>query len=995
MEPILKTIAREYSQRYQDIRKFCFVFPNKRCGVFFKNYLEEDGIKTEDFPYVYTISDFVSHISQLQEANRIVQLFTLFNSYREIIGEEVPMEFDDFRNWGETVLADFNTVDLYLRDSDLIFKNVKDYREISANFLNEDQKEVMAEYFGVETTGDSNGFWKVFEDYENTSELQKKFLNLWQILGPLHLKFIESLNEKGLGSTGWIYRKAAEKVEKGDFEISSYNKIIFVGFNALTEAERSIFRNLQNIKGFSGFDSYVDFIWDLTGPILNGKNFSASRFVDYNRRHFPEPDWFSSIMEKYEVTNYPEIEIISAPSVTAQSKVAGEILSEYKTEEKKHLISKAEVALVLPDETLLSNTLYSLPEDIGFINLTMGYSLKQTPVSSYVSLLRRLYLNARESKQGLIFFMKDLRMLFSHPYSFILFDGAEVTKLLEYADQYHKVRLYLEEIKQFLPTSYEYLRFPSKNDTEQAEDIFKYLNRLLDSMTERLLSDSNETENEGINQDAAQIKVYLEYLDSLEHNIKEYKIQISPLSILQLTERLLSGEKIGFEGEPLSGLQVMGTLETRSLDFKHVIIMSMNEGVMPRKAMTSTFIPETLRKAYGLPPARYSEEIFSYYFYRLISRAEKVTLIYDGRTVSGQRGGESRYLLQLREYVPSEKLKEQVWQYRLQSPPNPDSSIPKTPQIRELTLPFTITGEGRKNFSASSLNTYRECEVKFFLQNILNINSDPDREEFMDAITIGDVLHNVMMELYLPPHQQKQLLTSPVIIDENFLNKILSKPAVISSLVEKNIQEFYYGNKGEKKQEIKSGVTDIIAEQIEELVKNILQYDLKLAPFNLYGCEVSENIRVKLHSGRIVNFRFAIDRLDEIIYNGEKKLRIVDYKTGSKKRKAENLTEVFKGGYYSEQIFQLFTYAWLLDKIGKKGNEDLITEIYFVPDLIKEEGGLPELEGEKVDSYNKYAEEFDQKLDNMIEGIFENPRFEECTTFESCVLCAFRTYCGK
>lgn len=992
MEPILKTIAREYSQRYHNLKNLCFLFPNKRCGVFLRKYFDEYDIHTEDLPHILTISEFMAMASRKYEASRIEQLFALYNSYLEIMkarDKSEAIEFDKFRSWGEIVLSDFNTVDQNLVDPAEIFKNVKDFRELSTDFLSEDQKEVMREYFGFDSYSTHKGFWKNFENEDQLSPLKKSFLNLWQILGPLHHQFINHLEEKGLGTSGSIYRRAYERVNEIGKEIFPYKKIIAVGFNALTESERKIFLKLKDENGYPAFDNFIDFIWDSTGPILSDKNFSASRFIEYNKRHFPGPEWFEKIKTKESYKTFPEIEIFAAPGNIAQTKIAGDILKWYAEGHGRTMLDNSEVALILPDESLLTNMLYSIPDNISEVNLTMSLSFRHTSIATFMSLVRRLYAGMRENKKGKIFYSKDIKMVATHPYSYILFPYREIEDLIQYIDNYHKITLSLDEITSFVSDASVLFQLPSKKKEEK--EVFQCLKTLLNMLIEKI-----ELDESFPGEDVSQIKIFKEYVEDLEETLNEYRITVPGISILSMAENLLASEKIGFEGEPLIGLQVMGTLETRSLDFRHLIILSMNEGIMPRKTFTSTFIPESLRTAYGLPPAKYAEEIFAYYFFRLISRAEKVTLIYDSSATSGNKGAESRYLLQLSEFSPEEKILKTAWQYTLKGSDTNNPVIRKTNEIKELIDSFSSDGSDRKNLSASSLNTLRECEVKFFLQYLLNINADPERGDYLDPITIGNILHEVMMELYLPKELQNRLLEYPVSLDKKKLENILNDENKLDSIIKSKVGKLYFKRKEESSDLDESGVTALIAEQIGELAKAIVRHDLTIAeksPIKLYGCEITKKFKVKLSSGKEVNFRFAIDRLDEIDTENGRKLRIIDYKTGSKKLEAENFEDIFRGGYESSQIFQLFTYAWLLSKMGIKGWEDVVTEIYSVPIFEKGERGLPVIEKTQVESYRPYIETFDQGMNEIIEKLFSGSEFQGPLNKGECEMCGFKDFC--
>lgn len=999
MEPILKTVAREYSRRYPDLTKICFLFPNKRCGVFLRKYFYEFGVRKKKQPHILTISDLVMKIADKEEATRMDQLFTLYNCYLEIVEPKIREEkkeelgFESFRNWGEIVLNDFNTVDTSMASAEEVFKNVKDYREIASYFLTDEQHEVLQDYFGISEIEEPGTFWKKFYEEGADSEVKQKFLNLWQVMYPLHEKFIEKLGDRGEGSSGSIYRRATEIVEEKGREAVDFLKIVAVGFNALTESERRIFKTLRDEEGTPGYDSFMDFIWDSTGPILKDSNFTSSRFVDYNRRHFPEPDWIRPALDAVEVTEHPYIEIVGSPSNTSQTKVASEILKQYDPEELQQLIEESQVALVLPDETLLWNMIYSIPEVVEDINITMGVSMRHSSIATFMSLFRRLYAGMRETKTGPVFFSKDLKMFFTHPYSYILFDADAVEKLMHYISDYHKVTLTLEEIEASLPGAKKVLDLPSKE--EKGEKIFEAVERILTLLETKFIPQKTNEEEEEVpatNEDAAYIHNYRESLNKFRENLLRFGIRVIPLTALSLLDKLVGGEKLGFEGEPLVGLQVMGTLETRSLDFRHVIILSMNEGIMPRKAFSSTFIPESLRKSYGLPPARYAEEIFGYYFYRLISRAEKVTLIYDGRAITGLRSGESRYLQQLREYAPADKLTESVWQYGLQKEESKEVSMKKTPEILEMLEAYSKDYPEGKNISASTLDNYRQCEVKFFIKNVLNINDEGEKGEYMDSISIGNVVHEVMMELYMPKEDQGKLLEKPKTLTASRLKEILEDKKMIPDLVKRKINKHYYSAAEENKLRIDSGVTEILADQIEELVRNIVNYDLSIAPVNVYGCEINRKFKIKLSSGREVNVNFAIDRLDSIIVDGKAQLRIIDYKTGKKKLMAKDMESMFEGGSGSSQIFQLFFYAWLLGKMDVKGWEDVRTEIYSVPDLLKDKSNVPQISKVAAESFRPYIDEFSSRLDTMIESIFSSPEFRDT---DDCGYCSFRAICGK
>lgn len=1010
MIPILQSIAQAYTERYgKKLSEICFLFPNKRSATIFKKHISEIIKEETNLPKLWTINRFISSIAKRKEATRLEQLFTLYNCYQKLerlenpSAEDVDIDFDNFRNLGEIILSDFNTVDQNLVKPEEIFKNVRDLREISSNFLTEEQKEVMREYFGRTEYEDPSNFWKILFTEKPLSETKQKFMNLWMSLEPLHESFVNELDKRGMASSGGIYRWADKNLERLGRQIFHFKKIVVVGFNVLNGAEQSIFKKLQSFPGYVDFDDFADFIWDFTGPLLNNTKLSCSKFITYNQKKFPTAEWIKKKIAGSNTEIFPQIKIISSPSYTSQLKIAGKILAELDKSPDTDNFENAETVLVLPDESLLSNTLYSLPKEVKKVNLTMGYSFKNTSIASFMNILRRNYKKYEMVKGQPTFFVKELKNLLAHPFSYLIFGTENLEKILSYLNKNHKITINSEEINSLINKGFTLFNFPSKK--EEGKQMFSYLENLLDHLLQLIGSDENST-HQVPSLEREHIQIYKDNLTDLKKYVNEYDIPISPMGVLINVDKLISAEKIGFEGEPLSGLQIMGTLETRLLDFKNVILVSMNEGIMPKKSRIKSFIPETLRKAYGLPPSYYSEEIFAYYFFRLISRAEKVFLIYDSQISNGKRGGESRYLLQLKQYAPQDKLSFENWSFLLEGYESEPSEIHKTDKILEKLNPYLSGHPNKRYLSSSSLSNYRDCQIKFYLRNVLNINPDPESEEFIDSISLGKILHDVMMQIYVSEENKEKLLKNPEIIDSGKIKILLNSDTLLKTLIRKSINKIFFhrnekDEKGKDKDYPLSQTSELVGENILSLVKQILQHDLELAPFKIWGCEITENLELELSNGRKVNFRFAIDRLDEIM-DGSKNstLRIVDYKSGALHIEAENIEEVINGDNKSEQIFQLFTYAWVLNKKDFAKDKKILTEIYKVPDILtKPQSGIPKIGKRQINGYNDpgmdFSIAFNEGIENLINDIFDSPSFKPSKNHGNCDNCPFISICMK
>ncbi|MDE7437359.1 MAG: PD-(D/E)XK nuclease family protein [Muribaculaceae bacterium] len=1004
----LDSIAGAYAEKFDDLSDFCFVFPNKRAGRFFQEALSRQ-ISSDAIlgPEVISIPDFVEALSGLETASRIEMLFRLFNIYKEKKGElrlkskdNDLLEFDSFRNWGEILLSDFSEVDQYNIDADELFANVSDYREISSNFLTDDQLEVLEKYFGYSpSTGDVKRFWKNFsKGGEGLSDIKRNFLYLWQAMGPLYHGLNETLEAEGLATPGRIYRRALERVEEEGRGIVPYRKIVFVGFNALSTTEALLFETLVKAGGVPECeeDSFVDFFWDATGPVLESQNSDSSFFLRLNKRNFPSPDWAQPWLEKNRVTTMPsDFRVIASPSNSAQAKIASRRLEEVISAEKDgEKIEEAKVAVVLPDENLLLPLLYAMPEKVESVNLTMGYSLRFTSIASFMHHLRVFHARSRYEKGTLTFFHEDVKALLSHPFTHLLVGTKKVADFNTYITTNHKFRVAIED---FNAGHWSLDKFPLDVASfgEGATGGVLYNDHLLASIDESLAEgDSGVTKSRV---DRSNIATYRNALWQLKNTIEEHDIDMGLSSVFYMVDKLLAGEHVTFEGEPLEGVQVMGLLETRALDFEHLIILSLNDKVMPRKARKATFIPDSLRYGYGMPYSNYQERLFSYYFYRMISRAKSVTLIYDARSGEGMRsGGESRYLTQLRYLYARNKIKYENYQFSISGHENQPEPILKTPEMMAKIQEYAREGS-RKNLSASALKKYGECQIKFYYEQVEGIRTDQEEAEFIDAITQGNIVHETMLMLYFPEGLRGKYLKGRIAVSGEDIDRLMGDTDRIRDYLRRNINRLHYHLPKEEQDRPLEGASEMIASQLEHVVLDILSYDRKLTPFELAGGEMADLWRWEYEPGKFVNMKFAIDRLD-VLNPGRaesERWRIVDYKTGKPSVTAAEFEDIFNGSHEAKNIFQLMLYANLMNLYTGQ-NQNVITSIYSAGEIRKGSENRPKVEGKELTGHQDINEQFIERLNANIRELF-NPDapFRPAEKDDNCRYCKLHDLCGR
>ncbi len=1016
-----------------DLSDICFVFPNKRAGTFFRKYLRQALKGVYLMPEITNITEFVTLVSGRQIGTRLEMLLLLYKCYLEELAPGVPqseldesLRFDNFRVWGDTVLRDFSDVDLHCIDAEEIFTNLKDFRTLATDYLNDNQRRVVEEYFGKHLYEQSDSFWRQFEDVDEISDgkeegdsegvpprrkARKKFVYLWQLLSSLCRRFEASLSAIGQATTGMAYRLAKERLEQYGAEILPWKRVVMVGFNALSGAERGIFSALQDLEvESSGTDKsipepYADFVWDCTGPILRDRENPAGRFVAINKKRYPEPEWLKEYLRKSDTTTLPyHLEKIACPSNALQAKVAGEELVKMHNELGEEAFAEARVAVVVPDESLLMPILYGLPPEVGNVNLTMGYPLKETSISTFITLLRSVQSSQRYSRGERGFGIEELNRLFSHPLSHAILGTSTINRFRSEMASKRRIVVGAEDIKSLSSRGERMLRILGSEAS--VEETSNYMNDVLEMVIEAMSSSHGTMIHNKL--ESANARKWQQALRLLTDSLQRYDIEMRPLTLMYEAERLLSAETVGFRGEPLAGLQIMGLLETRLLDFDHIIILSMNDKIMPQKSRQRTFIPDTLRWGYGMPPSNYQENIFSYYFYRLISRAKSVRMLYDSRIgISG--GGPSRYLHQLDMLYARESLMRSERKVVVTNGSEYSEASGHNVETYRKLRRYLAESDGGRSFSATSLKKYCVCPLKFYLEVICGIKTDYEESEKLGAIEYGNIFHSLMEHMYLPADHigNNNLFDKPVRIHADKIRKLLEDRDRLMSEVVRAINKHYYRRDESDLDMALPPATAIIAEGMLLQLESTLRYDLGLTPFDILGCETAGDVIYDAGDDLRVRMQFKIDRIDLVPTGDDEsgnpiyEYRLVDYKTGYVSYDSTSFDDYFVNMNNSDPTFQMMLYAELLSSWerwqSRYGHPKLGLSIYAVnsPQRVNEIR-VPQINKETIGYYDEVREEFNERLRAMLHEIYiEDKEFEAMPEEKKCSYCSFRAICRK
>ncbi len=941
----------------ENIHKLTLVFPNRRGGTFFSHYLNSLVDKPIISPEIVTINELFSKLSPFHVPDRLSLVFRLFRVYQKLT--KTKERFDDFYFWGDMLVSDFDQVDKYLVDAHELFTNITELKEIEERFtvMPEEEKERL------------ENFWKTLANKEK-SNTQQEFLRLWEDLFGVYTEFKSSLLEEGLAFEGMVYREVVENILAKNSTLFEDKQFVFIGFNALNSCEEMLFDYLK-------LNKKAQFYWDFDPYYLDDENQEAGYFLRKNMIRFPQSEDLGR-SESYFKSN-KAIEIVSIASQLGQAQVAANVL----VKNGYQAINSDDTAIVLCDEELLLPMLSSLPDSQNKVNVTMGYPMKSTPIYGLITQVVDLQKNSRVENEVHLFYYKDVNAVLNHQLIIDLdpFACRNLTTLIK-----KRNLIYVSEMElKTIPFFNQFFAFP-----ESILALSDYFLQLIEGLLEHWQNKKEGSEN---------TMVYCEYLYQsylavnklkgilIEDGAKVFDKAnfISKDSFFRFLGQYLSGLAIPFEGEPLEGLQIMGILETRTLDFKNLIVLSMNDSIMPKTSSGGSFIPFNLRRVFGLPTIEEQNAMYAYYFYRLIQRAEKVTFVYDSGVSGLSTGEKSRYLYQL-ELESKFQIKEVNMGYNLATIVNTPIVIPKDQEVmKRLTKYF----DGSKLLSPSAIDKYLGCSLQFYFRYVAGLYEPEELPEEVDSKTFGTLFHDVMENFY-KPYVQK-------IIEPDQLRSLIADQESLKELVRSSFSRVYFKIDSTADSSLFTGQNWLVFEVVLKYVNKLLAFDLKRAPFMVLGLEEKVSTTVEINEGeQKVKIGGLIDRMDQI----GSEVQIFDYKTGSDKLSFSMLQDLFNPNDLNRNkaAFQILLYAYVVHRNHPEMTK-ISPNIYLIRGLFqrdfssslksKENGNLP------ID-FVPIATSFETHLVELLEEIFNpNISFQQTTITAHCKYCSFKTICRR
>lgn len=959
MESFLKLVAADlYKHTEGNLAHTAVVFPNKRAGLFFNEYLAQESESPIWSPAYVSISELFRSLSPWEVGDPVKLVCELYKIFRR--ETQSTETLDDFYFWGEMLISDFDDADKNKVDTDKLFSNLQDLRNIMDDytFIDDEQEEAIRQFF--------QNF-----SIERRTALKERFISLWDVLGNIYKGFRESLASQNIAYEGMMYRHVIEHL---DVDKLPYEKYVFVGFNVLNKVEHTLFTQLKDAGKAVFYWDYDEFYMKENRQAVTHE---AGEFIRRNLRDFPSP--LSGELFK-NLSKPKEVHYIASSTENAQARYLPQWIRNNLTTPEK------ETAVVLCNEALLQPVLHSLPAEVKHVNITMGFPLSQTPVYSFLIALLELHTHGFNFKSGRYTFQSVVTLL-KHPYTRQLTGQAELLeKELTRNNRFYPLpgELGKDEFltRLFTPLSGNLNLCIRLSETlQQVAGIYQ-------------ANTSGTEDTDAFNQlyRESLFKAYTT-INRFRTLIEEDELTVQSETFRRLLVKVLSATNIPFHGEPAIGMQVMGVLETRNLDFRHLVLLSVNEGQLPKSGGDSSFIPYNLRKAFGMTTIEHKIAVYAYYFYRLLQRAERITLMYNTSSDGLNRGEWSRFMLQFLIEWPHP-----ITRQFLEAGQSPQGTSPitveKTPDVmRQMQSLFDVRANPKAKFSPSALNYYLDCPLKFYYRYVAGLSAPDEVSAEIDSATFGSIFH------YAAEHIYKDLTTHGKVINKEALETLLRNEVKLQDYVDTAFKKLFFNVPQNEKPEY-NGVQLINSAVIARYLKQLLQNDLRYAPFTFIASEmeVDEPIDIQTPKG-VIKSRIGgiIDRMD----SKDGTLRIVDYKTGGDADTPPHVESLFiPDKKRSNYVFQTFLYAAIMCR--KQPTMKIAPALLYIHRAATEtyspviQMGEPRKPKEAVEDFSKYEKEYRERLQGLLEEIF-NPEksFTQTEIIEKCTYCDFKALCKR
>lgn len=959
MESFLKLVAADlYKHTEGNLAHTAVVFPNKRAGLFFNEYLAQESESPIWSPAYVSISELFRSLSPWEVGDPVKLVCELYKIFRR--ETQSTETLDDFYFWGEMLICDFDDADKNKVDTDKLFSNLQDLRNIMDDytFIDDEQEEAIRQFF--------QNF-----SIERRTALKERFISLWDVLGNIYKGFRESLASQNIAYEGMMYRHVIEHL---DVDKLPYEKYVFVGFNVLNKVEHTLFTQLKDAGKAVFYWDYDEFYMKENRQAVTHE---AGEFIRRNLRDFPSP--LSGELFK-NLSKPKEVHYIASSTENAQARYLPQWIRNNLTTPEK------ETAVVLCNEALLQPVLHSLPAEVKHVNITMGFPLSQTPVYSFLIALLELHTHGFNFKSGRYTFQSVVTLL-KHPYTRQLTGQAELLeKELTRNNRFYPLpgELGKDEFltRLFTPLSGNLNLCIRLSETlQQVAGIYQ-------------ANTSGTEDTDAFNQlyRESLFKAYTT-INRFRTLIEEDELTVQSETFRRLLVKVLSATNIPFHGEPAIGMQVMGVLETRNLDFRHLVLLSVNEGQLPKSGGDSSFIPYNLRKAFGMTTIEHKIAVYAYYFYRLLQRAERITLMYNTSSDGLNRGEWSRFMLQFLIEWPHP-----ITRQFLEAGQSPQGTSPitveKTPDVmRRMQSLFDVRANPKAKFSPSALNYYLDCPLKFYYRYVAGLSAPDEVSAEIDSATFGSIFH------YAAEHIYKDLTTHGKVINKEALETLLRNEVKLQDYVDTAFKKLFFNVPQNEKPEY-NGVQLINSAVIARYLKQLLQNDLRYAPFTFIASEmeVDEPIDIQTPKG-VIKSRIGgiIDRMD----SKDGTLRIVDYKTGGDADTPPHVESLFiPDKKRSNYVFQTFLYAAIMCR--KQPTMKIAPALLYIHRAATEtyspviQMGEPRKPKEAVEDFSKYEKEYRERLQGLLEEIF-NPEksFTQTEIIEKCTYCDFKALCKR